>query len=194
MNFLKGVSVYLSGAIEACQDKGTTWRQRLTPQLEKFLMKVWDPLVKPDWMLKADGSTQISWKQLLIQHGIDSKSLYYVDNIRMKNSSLRETCCSLANNCNVMIIKIDKATFTVGTWEEVVIGQRRGIPMFFLCPDDPIPSMWLLDMMKAYKNYKDVFFQTEEDLLNHLRLIDKGITEVDRIAWIFKTYKGGSNV
>ena len=193
MNFLKGVSVYLSGPIEACQDKGETWRQRLTPQLEKLGLEVWDPLVKPSWVPPADGSTQISWKQLLFEHGRDGKSLYYIDNITMKNSSLRSTCLSLANNCNIMIVKIVKETFTVGTWEEVVIGQRRGTPMFFLC-SDPIPSMWLLDMMKAYNTFKEVFFQTEESLLHHLELINNKSIKVDNITWIFKTYKETKNV
>ena len=189
MNFLKGVSVYLSGAIEATQDKGTTWRQRVTPFLENLGMNVWDPLVKPDWVPEANGVRQTEWKKLLI----DGIANLAIEGIIKDNSSLRKVGCSLANNCNTMIVKIDKTIFTVGTWEEVMIGQRRGIPMFFLCAES-IPSMWLLDMVNAYQNPEEVFFQTELDLFKHLQLIDNNSTKVDNIAWIFKTYKETKNV
>ena len=191
MHFLKGVSVYLSGAIEACQDKGKTWRQRMTPFLEGLGLQIWDPLVKPYWVPPIDGVRQASWKRYFgptSEWPDGSKNIAF-----LHNKLLRQVCLALANNCNIMIVKIDKAIPTFGTWEEVGIAQRRGIPVFFIC-SEKIPSMWLIDQFDAYKYPQLIFFQSDVSLFDHLQLIDNGSIEVDNIAWIFKTYKEKKNV
>ena len=186
MNFLKDVTVYLSGPIESCDDPNS-WRAKISPELEKLGMVVWNPLVKPSWMLPVDGKRQRSWREV-IKDGTDSLQ---ISGIKLMNKQIRSVDRALAYSCNIMIVRISSKSFSVGTYEELVIAKEAGKPVFFLT-DEPIPSMWLVDMFDAYDNTP--FFISVSDLINHLRLIDNGITEVDRIAWIFKTYKGGSNV
>ena len=44
MNRLKGLACYLSGSIDFSEDKGCTWRNAITPFLEKKNVRVFNPL------------------------------------------------------------------------------------------------------------------------------------------------------
>lgn len=191
-NLLVGAKVYLSGAIEADQN-ASTWRNRLTPRLEELGMTVWDPLVKPDWMAQVSGAEQASWKKIIANPPpmIDNSpaSEPYKgwcgsenDIIETKNREIRRVCLKIAGHCDLMIVKIDKKIFTVGTWEELTVAVQRDIPVMILC-DDPIPSMWLVDMLDAYRRPSDHFFQAEEALIQRLTDISTGTHEVNKRAW-----------
>lgn len=183
MGFLQGVSVYLSGPIEAASNPNS-WRDQLTPKLESLGLVVWDPLVKPSWMVDVDGQGQRRMKDVL-RNGGDSSS------IERKNSEIRRVGRALAYACNIMIVGI-RREFTVGTWEEVTIASQCGKPVFFLA-DDPIPSMWLVDMFDAY-DLEGIFFQSQDDLVKYLIGINNHNVHIDRVKWIFKTYKETNDV
>lgn len=202
INLLVGAKVYLSGAIEADQN-ASTWRNRLTPRLEELGMTVWDPLVKPDWMAKVDGPGQAAWKAVIANQtrlkktdSADefvknshawSQELKPLLEIEQMNREIRKVCLKIAGHCDLMLVKIDKKIFTVGTWEELTVAVQRSIPIFILC-DEKIPSMWLVDMLDAYYKPDEVFFQTEDALIKHLSDISTGVAQVDKSDWASITF------
>jgi hypothetical protein len=181
LNKLKNVSVYLSGAIEQSNDP-STWRSRLTIRLQKLNMKVLDPLIKPSWMSNVTGPEQAAWKKEIIEG-------QWIDSIIVKNKEIRDVCLSLSHGCNMMIVRIDKKSFTVGTWEEMVVAVQAKKPVLILCEEE-IPSMWLLEMLGAYykQDRAKCLFQTEDQLIEYLDKVDKGLVYVDNIKWSFMTY------
>lgn len=196
-NMLIGAKCYLSGAIEADQN-ASTWRNRLTPRLEELGMITWDPLVKPDWMAQVSGAEQAAWKKIIANpppmFDNSSASEPYKgwcgsenDIIETKNREIRKVCLKIAGHCDLMIVKIDKKIFTVGTWEELTVAVQRSIPVFILC-DEKIPSMWLVDMLDAYRKPNEVFFQTEDELIKHIYDISTGVVQVHKSDWASITF------
>lgn len=174
MNLLRNARVYLSGPIEAVDD-AETWRVKITQPLLQMGAKVWDPLVKPDWVEDIDGAKQREMKQCLLD-GVCVKS---------SNCMVRQLGLHLAANCDLVIVRINKE-FTVGTFEELAVAKFK--PVLCLC-DDAIPSMWLVDQLDAYDNWKFIFHTKMKSLVHTLRQIDSGtIVPQDKFRWIFLNY------
>lgn len=194
MSLLKDATIYLSGPIEASQDPNS-WRNRLRPKLEALGLVVWDPLVKPAWMHQITGPEQAAWKKLFSDPSArDCTDMIQCNDAKTKNREIRDVCLAITNSANMMIVKVDKKTFTVGTWEEVTIAAQQKKPTFFLVDGEEnlIPSMWLVDMFDAYNNPRDVFFPSEDALFSYLKAVDDGNRYINNTRWAFKTY-GGSN-
>ena len=47
MNRLKNQRVYLAGAMDRVADRGTTWRDSITPFLDQLGIVVFNPISKP---------------------------------------------------------------------------------------------------------------------------------------------------
>ena len=50
MNRLKNQRVYLAGAMDRVADRGATWRDNITPFLQKMGIVVFNPITKPTTM------------------------------------------------------------------------------------------------------------------------------------------------
>ncbi len=183
MGYLQNTSIYLSGAVEAHQTPDT-WRNKIAPKLSNLGLKVYDPLIKPEWMPAITPTQQASWK-----------SEIYKDNngqIMLDNMITRQWCLALTYSCNMMIVKLEKKIFTAGTFEEIKIARDCNKPIFVIC-DDKIPSMWLVDQLDAYGRLDDVFFTSDDELINHLSDINERgrkalINANDYLRWIFITH------
>lgn len=210
MSLLKDATVYLSGPIEASSDPNS-WRNQLRPKLEALGLVVWDPLIKPNWMHQVSGPEQASWKNALLEMKIErfeqasglyspeftadsfmSDSRPALETIKQKNKQIRDVCLAITNACDLMIVKVDKNVFTVGTWEEVVVAAQQNKPVLFWVdgPRNFIPSMWLVDMFDAYDKPEDVFFTSDDTLLDYLNRINDGTQVINNIKWAFRTYGG----
>ena len=179
MNRLRGTTAYLSGPVEAHQNPDG-WRNKLSGQLDRMGIISYNPLIKPNWMPDVTGPEQAGWKK---SFSPDNNELIY------KNSIIRQFCLRMTYACDFMILKLEKSIFTVGTYEELAAATVCGKPVLVIC-DDPIPSMWLIDQIDAYRCLNEHFFKTEDDLVNYLYDINCGEKRPhDPMKWLFLTFK-----
>lgn len=178
MGLLENARIYLSGPIESSKD-ATSWRDRISKDLKPIKVKIWDPLVKPSWMnASVDGAKQQQYKKQLCDNTCSSE---IIDN----NHSVRKMGLHLAANCDILIVKVGEQT--VGTWEELQVARFK--PIFVICEDIDIPSMWLVDQLDAYHNINFVFHRTIHSLVYLLNRIDGGkVNFKDPYKWSFLTY------
>ena len=194
MGRLSGLSAYLSGPVES-HPTPNTWRNKLTIELRKFGMKIHNPLVKPEWMVQISPEEQSRWKDDLKKLNANKETAKYntndikhaVNTIEFGNHLTRKFCLALAQSADIMIVKVDKKTFTVGTWEEVCLAANLNKPTLFIGEDIP-PSMWLVDMFNAYYSLDEVFHKDETALVEYLAGLDDGGMVSDKIRWMCLSY------
>lgn len=173
MGKLAGTKAYLAGPIEHSDDSGS-WRESITPVLRELGITVWSPLVKPAWLEDIDGRKQ---------RDLASKVRRGDEVSFVRNKGIRDTCLRLVNSADFIVCRIT-GEFTAGTFEELSEAGRSGKPVLFLINEITM-SMWLVaQFCDAVDQVNQVFFETEVNLINHLKDIDTGKT-IDRNKWIF---------
>lgn len=190
MNLLNKARFYLSGPIERSTHHAHTWRRDLSDRIHAAVpgAVIWDPLVKPSWMIDINGPQQQLMRECVEKwHGNDTDNPVYKD-IRKQNKMIRNFGMSMAVNCDIIIIKIDDHP-TVGSIEELVLGQYK--PVFVLTDGKKlVPSMWMLDLLDAYDHIGFVFHRTVDSLVNTIAGVDRGGPLPDNFRWMFLTNQG----
>ena len=179
MSLLRGTRAYLCGPIEASGD-AVSWRAKVTKDVEPLGIEIWDPLNKPKWVpsaAMADGKGQKKLKEI-----IKTGTHLAAKRARETNHQIRMMGLRLAYACDFIICKLT-GEFTVGTFEELDAANRCGKPIFIWSPEDSLPSMWLYDQIDHGQ-----FYESWDDLLGKLRIIDSG-KQMDPLEWIFFSWR-----
>ena len=174
---LKNRTVYLAGPIEVDNDPGS-WRDRLTDGLAILGLRVWNPLVKPEWCTQITGDDQ---RNDLIKFKDGIKLFGGRNGALDRNREIREVCLRLVSACDFIICKIGGKT--VGTFEELAHAAMMKKPVLFI---GEVDSCW---RVAQFYNNDPIFFANEMVLLSHLAAIDEGLQEVDNLSWIFLNNK-----
>lgn len=189
MNLLNGISVYLAGPVEILKDEeSSTWRDRLGVNLkEKFNCTILDPLKKPKWFKDITPEEQRQSKKDLISGFIDKKK-----KAKKLNDDIRKICLSLAGQAGFIICNLTKV-FTAGTFEEIYLARQCNKPVLFITPENQndIISTWLYSAFVDVDEDDEVFFNTEEDVIEYLEKVDKGESEYIKTPpyrWSFLTW------
>lgn len=121
MNRLKNQRVYLAGAIDRVIDRGTTWRENITPLLNKLGIVVFNPITKPTEIGLEDSDTHIVKSKLKYQNRYDELSSM------MK--TIRSVDLRLVDISDFLIVNLDLDIHPCGTYEEIFWANRQKKPI-----------------------------------------------------------------
>jgi nucleoside 2-deoxyribosyltransferase len=170
MNRLNNQRVYLAGAIDRVPDRGTTWRDSITPFLEDMGIVVFNPISKPTDIGLEDKDTHLIKTKLKQQHRYDELSSM------MK--TIRSVDLRLVDISDFLIVNLDINTHPCGTLEEIFWANRQKKPiiihivqgkehtpdwLFGTIPHQMIFSTW--DEIKHYLNH----INSSENIDTHKR-------------------------
>ena len=121
MNRLKNQRVYLAGAIDRVKDRGTGWREKITPFLKSLSITIFNPITKPADVGLEDKDTHIVKTKLKKQHRYDELSSM------MK--VIRSVDLRLVDISDFLIVNLDLSTHPCGTYEEIFWANRQKKPI-----------------------------------------------------------------
>jgi hypothetical protein len=121
MNRLKNQRVYLAGAMDRVADRGSTWRDNITPFLENIGVIVFNPIKKPTDIGLEDNDSHAVKTKLKQQRRYEELSSM------MK--TIRSVDLRLVDISDFMIVNLDLEHYACGTWEELFLCNRSKKPI-----------------------------------------------------------------
>lgn len=164
-NYLNNKTVYLAGSIHHNdEDSGVTWREELTPRLEKFGLNVIDPCKKT-----LDGVGEIGDDKKILKSMISKKEFGQVRNtfFPILKSDLR--CVDISH---FIIVNYRPSIRHVGTIHEIVMANIEKKPILLYYPDSELIEFnpWMACLVKEQHIFDDW-----EKMLNYLSDVDDGM-------------------
>ena len=160
MNRLNKQRVYLAGAMDRVPDRGSTWRDNITPFLEQLGIEVFNPISKPTNIGLEDEDTH------LIKTKLKQQGRY--DELSSMMKMIRSVDLRLVDISDFMIVNLDLNVHPCGTLEEIFWANRQKKPiivhmvqgknqapdwLFGTIPHQTIFSNW--EEIKAYITHID---------------------------------------
>lgn len=155
MNRLKNQRVYLAGAMDRVADRGTGWRDDITPFLNRLEVIVFNPISKPtDVGLEDSDTHQIKTKL---------KQMGRYDELTAMMKTIRAVDLRLVDISDFLIVNLNLDHYACGTYEEISLANRQKKPiivhmaqgkgnapdwLFGMIPHQMIFSSW--DEIKHY--------------------------------------------
>ena len=121
INRLKNQRVYLAGAMDRVPDRGSTWRDNITPFLLGLNLNVLNPIHKPSTVGVEDTETH-AIKQHLKQN-------YRYDELSAMMKTIRGVDLRLVDISDFLIVNLDINTHPCGTLEEIFWANRQKKPI-----------------------------------------------------------------
>lgn len=176
MNRLKNQRTYLAGAMDRVPDRGSSWRENITPFLNNLGIKVFNPLVKPTTVGLEDYHVGLMKKQLKENHRYDELSEVM--------RTIRSTDLRLVDISDFIIVNLDLNVHACGTYEEISLANRSKKPILIHVEQGKQQTPdWLFGAIPH-----EWFFSNWNDLKDYLISIDKD-SEIDKKnRWQFFNY------
>jgi len=172
MNRLRGQRVYLAGAMDRVPDRGSTWRDKITPSLQDLNITVFDPLKKPG-NVGVENEETYKVKQKL-------KSAKKYDELSQIMKTIRAVDLRMVDVSDFIIVHLDINTHPCGTLEEIFLANRQKKPIIIhieqgknKCPD------WLFGSMPH-----SLFFDSWMEVMQYLYVVDNSNNETFN-RWCF---------
>lgn len=121
MNRLKNQRVYLAGAMDRVKDRGSTWRDNITPFLDSLGVVVFNPLNKPSNIGMEDTEVHFVKKKL--------KERENYDELSSMMKTIRGVDLRLVDISDFLIVNLDIDTHPCGTLEEIFWANRQKKPI-----------------------------------------------------------------
>jgi nucleoside 2-deoxyribosyltransferase len=118
---LKNQRVYLAGAMDRVPDRGSTWRDNITPFLHNLDIQVFNPIKKPGEVGLEDNDAHNMKSKLKAQKRYSELSLM------MK--AIRGVDLRLVDISDFIIVNLDLDTHPCGTLEEIFWANRQKKPI-----------------------------------------------------------------
>jgi len=167
---LFGTRTYLVGAMDRVPDGGVEWREKLTPQLHKLGVMVYNPCDKPiDDPTVKEGQDVRDDIELL-------KRLGMFREIREKYGSIRNVDLRMVDTSDFLVANINTEVHACGTYEEIATANKQKKPVLVHCEKD-VPN-WLIWMLPEWS-----FFRTWESMTSYLKDVNEGKRKDER--WVF---------
>lgn len=131
--------VYLAGAMDRVKDRGSTWRDNITPFLESLGIIVFNPLNKPSNIGMEDTEVHLVKKKL--------KERENYDELSSMMKTIRGVDLRLVDISDFLIVNLDIDTHPCGTLEEIFWANRQKKPI-------------IIHMEQGKKNTPDWLFGT----------------------------------
>ena len=174
MGKLFGTKTYLVGAMDRVPDGGVEWRKKLTPQLHKLGVMVYNPCSKPiaDPTVVEDSDTREVIKTL--------KDAHYFKQIREQYGSIRTVDLRMVDTSDFIIANIDVDVHACGTYEEITLANRQKKPVLVHCEQglSNLPN-WLIMQLPDWS-----FFGSWDSMIYYLSYINEDKLKADK-RWVF---------
>lgn len=121
MNRLKNQRVYLAGAMDRVADRGSTWRDNITPFLQELGVIVFNPIKKPSSEGSEDNETHATKLKLKYQGRYDELSSMM--------RTIRAVDLRLVDISDFMIVNLNLDHHACGTYEEMSLANRSKKPI-----------------------------------------------------------------
>lgn len=121
MNRLKNQRVYLAGAMDRVSDRGTGWRDSITPFLEDLGCVIFNPLKKPLDIGLEDDETHTLKQEL--------KRLSKYDELSSIMKTIRAVDLRLVDISDFLVVNLDLDIHPCGTYEEIFWANRQKKPI-----------------------------------------------------------------
>jgi nucleoside 2-deoxyribosyltransferase len=136
---LQNQRVYLAGAMDRVADRGTGWRDEITPFLESLGVIVFNPIKKPSTVGMEDSETHNLKKKLKLEQNYNDLSQL------MK--VVRSVDLRLVDISDFLIVNLDLDIHPCGTYEEIFWANRQKKPI-------------IIHMVQGKQNTPDWLFGT----------------------------------
>lgn len=164
MNNLKDNRCYLAGAIDLAADKGKGWRDLITPRLQEFGIKVWNPMKKPikNTALNEEDDAYFERKRML-------KETEQYDEFTTMMKPVRRIDLAMVDRVDFLICVLDITIHACGTYEEISWANRCMKPVIVMCPQGKkrIPD-WEFAQLPH-----QMFFSDWDGVFNYLKYVDE---------------------
>ena len=189
MGLLNGTTAYLAGPVER-DINCASWRNQITPKLKSLGVKIWDPLVKPKWLIDEIGDLTAldqmgdkeTFNEWLFNPSCESRGESFIFH---RNKFTRDACLRLVSACDFVICYVDGPT--VGTFEELCVANQQNKPILFFYTDQKLDSCWRYVQFSGAEHLVGI-----DGVIKYLTQVDCG-ESVDRIKWIFLNGGWGEN-
>lgn len=164
MNYLKGKTVYLAGAISSEVDDGIGWRNTITPKLEKFGLNILDPCKKT-----INGVGEIGDDKKYLKQLIKMKDWKKVKEVFFPILKTDLRCVDLSH---FIIVNYRPTIRTIGTIHEVITAhQLQRKPVLLYYPPNEIEEFnpWMACLVKEKHIFDDW-----NNMFNYLKEVDNG--------------------
>lgn len=121
MNRLNNQRVYLAGAMDRVPDRGTTWRDAITPFLEDMGVIVFNPITKPTTTGMEDHDSHV------IKTKLKQKERY--DELSEMMKVIRRVDLRLVDISDFLVVNLDLDIHPCGTYEEIFWANRQKKPI-----------------------------------------------------------------
>jgi hypothetical protein len=169
-NHLWKTKTYLVGHMQYAD--GSSWRDKLTPELEKMGVTVFNPYKKP-FIKDVQEGAEVRAKLE------EAKQAGNYDFLCQKFREIRIFDLNLVDRSDFIISHIEPKVASWGSAEELVTAVRMKKPIFLsveggkaACP------LWIFGMIPHKYIYNNI-----EEILETLRRIDSGEKELDSNRW-----------
>jgi hypothetical protein len=160
MNRLKNQRVYLAGAMDRVPDRGSTWRDNITPFLQDLGVVVFNPIKKPSIVGIEDAATHELKTKLKNQERYEGLSQV------MK--VIRSVDLRLVDISDFLIVNLDLDIHPCGTYEEIFSANRCKKPILIHVEQGKINAPdWIFGAIPH-----QMIFSSWDDLKNYLKHID----------------------
>ncbi len=170
MNRLNNQRVYLAGAMDRVIDRGTGWRDSITPFLTSLGIVVFNPISKPtDIGLEDHDTHQIKTKL---------KHMGRYDELTAMMKTIRAVDLRLVDISDFLIVNLDLDIHPCGTYEEIFWANRQKKPILIHmvqgkqnAPDwlfGTIPHEMIFSSWQSIKEYLQ-YIHVSSEINNHKR-------------------------
>ena len=121
INRLKNQRCYLAGAMDRVPDRGSTWRDSITPFLENIGINVLNPLKKPT-TAGCENEDTATYKASL-------KKQQKYDTLSKLMKEIRAVDLRMVDISDFLIVNLDIETHPCGTLEEIFWANRQKKPI-----------------------------------------------------------------
>ena len=177
MSRLKRQRCYLAGAIDRVPDRGTQWRDHITPFLQSLGVEVFNPLKKPTNLALEDEQTAAYKKKL-------KKSKKY-DELAELMKNIRAVDLRMVDVSDFLLVNLDLETHPCGTLEEIFWANRQKKPIIIHMVQGKVSTPdWLFGTVPHY-----MIFSDWSSVQEYLMQINNKIWEHKEERWCFFDYE-----
>ena len=173
MNRLINQRVYLAGAMDRVPDRGTTWRDNITPFLQSLGVVVFNPISKPTDVGLEDQDTHTIKTKL--------KEMKRYDELSNMMKTIRAVDLRLVDMSDFLVVNLDLNTHPCGTLEEIFWANRQKKPIIIhmVQGKDHAPD-WLFGTIPH-----QMIFSTWDEIKQYLKHINSAENIDTHKRWYF---------
>lgn len=176
MNRLKGSRIYLSGNCENAEKSGADWRKKITPELKKMGLVIFDPVHSDIKLSFCEKDKEFEVVKDLRKQG---------DYVQL-NKAMREVVSRDLRLCDVsdiVLVYLDADNPTYGTIDELVTACNQKKPVYLVCKQgmERMP-LWLFGRIPL-----EYMCETLDHVIRELETIDK-VGDDNLANWIDKRW------